>query len=163
MFTRARLVRGLGLLTVLLTLALVWTKGHTSVYAQFFNPQPDPPGFGIVGLVQSETARINVLCNDHSIAGIPPDPCSIQLQFKNSSNVLIKSSSLTLQPGHYGKLDLLSTDLKWGTGQTRWEVRPNVEFESGNVLVTAQTFDATTGYGHLFVNAAVPRISLLVK
>lgn len=147
----------------LLALAFVWTYGHRPVLAQFFNPQPDPPGFGIFGIVQGETARIHVLCNDHSIGGHPPDPCSVQLQFKNSANAILKSATLSLQPGQYGRLDLPSTDLKWNPGQLRWEVRPNVEFESGHVLVTAQSFDTATGFGHLFINAAVPRLSLLVQ
>jgi hypothetical protein len=147
----------------IVTLAITWTAGHRRVLAQFFNPQPDPPGFGIVGLTLSETMRFHAFCEDHAIAGLPVDPCSVQLEFRNGSNVVVKSTTLSLQPGHYGRMDLLGTDLKWSPGQVRQEVHPNVEFESGHVIVTVQTFDTATGQTHAYVNAAVPRLSLIVK
>ena len=147
----------------LLALALTWTAGHRQVLAQFFNPQPDPPGFGIVGMMVSETMRLHAFCEDHTIGGIPPGPCSVQLTFTNGSNTALKTTTLSLQPGHYGKLDLPGTDLKWSSGQVRQEIHPNIEFESGRVIVTVQTFDTATGQTHAYVNAAVPRLTLMVQ
>jgi hypothetical protein len=147
----------------LLALALTWAIGHQRVLAQFFNPQPDPPGFGIVGLMVSETMRTHAFCEDHTIAGVPPGPCSVLLEFRNGSNTVLKTTTLSLQPGHYGKLDLLGTDLKWNSGQVRQEIHPNVEFETGHVILTVQMFDTATGQTHAYVNAAVPRLSLMVQ
>lgn len=140
-----------------------WTSRNHSVYAQFFNPQPDPPGFGIIGVIVSETARVNVLCIDHKIAGTPPDPCTVQIQFRNASNTVLKGATLSLNPGQYGHVDVAASSLKFPDGQNRLELRPNVEFQSGHVLATAETFDTNTGQTHVFTNAAVPRLSLIVQ
>ena len=40
-----------------------------------FNPQPDPPAFGIVSINPDQTIRLNVVCWEHDVDGVPPGPC----------------------------------------------------------------------------------------
>src|SRR5438874_74294 len=39
-----------------------------------FNPQPDPPGFGIVPVRANQIIWLNVVCFPHPIGNSPPDP-----------------------------------------------------------------------------------------
>ena len=55
--------------------------GVMSGPAVAFNPQPDPPGFGIVSINPDQTIRLNVVCWQHPVDGIPPGPCSGELIF----------------------------------------------------------------------------------
>src|SRR5262245_20625133 len=48
-----------------------------------FNPQPEPPAFGMVGLARSQTAILNVV-----LAPVPEDvqpPCLVDLSFADAS------------------------------------------------------------------------------
>src|SRR2546422_10941571 len=49
--------------------------------ASAFNPQPDPPAFGMVGITNEQTARVNVV----DVGEVQPGPC--------------RSSSGEVQPG----------------------------------------------------------------
>ena len=64
--TRSRgfVVGGVAALLVLGVLARTTTA---------FDPQPDPPGYGMVGLADGQTARLN-LVNLGTINVIPPGP-----------------------------------------------------------------------------------------
>lgn len=45
--------------------------------ASAFNPQPDPPGYSMVGIAAGQTARLNVvLTNPGTDRSAPPDPCA---------------------------------------------------------------------------------------
>lgn len=50
--------------------------GALSGSAGAFNPQPDPPGFGIVSIHPDQTIRLNLVCWAHEEAGLPPAPAA---------------------------------------------------------------------------------------
>ena len=64
-----------------------------------FNPQPDPPGFGIVPVRAGESIWLNVVCFDHPVGGVPPDPCRGTFMFHDAAGDLIKSAHYDLKPG----------------------------------------------------------------
>ena len=72
-----------------------------------FNPQPDPPGFGMVTLVLGQGARLATSCFEHPVNGIPPGPCSGEMMFHNTAGDVLKSSRYNLKPGETAFLDLL--------------------------------------------------------
>jgi hypothetical protein len=72
-----------------------------------FNPQPDPPGFGMITLVLGQGARLATSCFEHPVSGIPPGPCSGEMMFHNAAGDVLKSSRYSLKPGETAFLDLL--------------------------------------------------------
>jgi len=127
-----------------------------------FNPQPDPPGFGTISIVPGETMRLYSYCVALPINGFPPDPCSVQLTFHSVTGAVISTVTGNLQPGATGHLDLLSTQIKFGTGVNHLGIHPEVAIESGHVIPSVETFDTASGASHMNAVAAVPRLSLIV-
>ncbi len=68
-----------------------------------FNPQPDPPAFGLVGISFSDTLQLNSYC---AVNDVPPGPCSVRLQFSDSSGRTLNSVAATLQPGQSASFSL---------------------------------------------------------
>lgn len=104
-----------------------------------FNPQPDPPGFGLIGLTTNETLRLNV--SNITSAGpreLPPGPCRVELTFVDSTGAeLLPAVQTTLAPGESTSVDLNGADLFTGvTGidsvgvLSRVEVRPMIRILS---------------------------------
>jgi len=106
-----------------------------------FNPQPDPPGFGFIGVTPGETLRLNV--SNITAAGprnSPPDPCKVELTFVDAAGVeLLPAVQTTLAPGESTSVDLNGADLFTGvTGVdavsvlSRVEVRPMIRILSNS-------------------------------
>ena len=72
-----------------------------------FNPQPDPPGFGLIGLTVNETLRLNV--SNITTAGprnFPPDPYKVELTFVDAAGAeLLPAVQTTLKPGASTSID----------------------------------------------------------
>jgi hypothetical protein len=132
-----------------------------------FNPQPDPPGFGMVGITSGQTIRLNMVNLAVAVDGqLPPDPCRVVLTFRdangrpftNSDGQVIRRA-VELQTGQSAFLDLnadmfagLSTNADT-TGPSRLQLRPFVRVQqapSGDQAppdpcrATAEVFDNTT-------------------
>src|SRR5262249_60121367 len=85
------------------SLALLWP----SLSVKAFNPQPDPPAFGLIGVDPFETARLNAVCADGPLpGGVAPGPCDIVLVFRDISGRALKQMTATLLPGQGTSLDL---------------------------------------------------------
>src|SRR5258708_22139670 len=110
-----------------------------------FNPQPDPPAFGLIGVSIFQTARLNAVCADTPLpGGLTPGPCVVTLAFNDASGTEIKRTTQTLRPGQAMSLDLRGADGP-RTGN-RAEYQPCIEPEgSGFVLATVEVFDNFTG------------------
>jgi hypothetical protein len=100
--------------------------------AHAFNPQPDPPGFGMFGITREQTLRLNVSDVPAANPQTPPDPCRVELTFVDSAgNQLVPAVQRTIAPGASTHLDLNGADLfPIGdvAGLTRLEVRPVIRF-----------------------------------
>ena len=110
----------------LLTLAGGWVALQS---AQAFNPQPDPPRYGMIGITPGETLRINV-ANPQLPSATLPRPCRVELTFLDSTgNPLLPPVQRTLEAGQSAHFDLNGDALfPTGTGDVllRAEVRPVV-------------------------------------
>lgn len=139
--------------------AAAFSAVTTTVMA--FNPQPDPPGFGIVSITPDQTIRINVVCFPHQVLDVPPGPCSGELIFHDMAGNVLGSARVRLAPGEATFLDF--------TAATRTEVGSRVGIDpcwipgpdSGRALPTVEVFDTATGATTLFVNPVTPRMSLI--
>ncbi len=103
-----------------------------------FNPQPDPPGYGLVGLVTNQSLRINVV-NTNEVASpeSPPDPCRVVITFRDGNGtplttpngVVIRRFAL-LQGGQSTSLTL-SADNFFREGN-RFQLRPDVRIQQAD-------------------------------
>ena len=92
-------------LTIIIT-AVVVTAVTAFVVLKFepqkveaFNPQPDPPGFGIFGISESQIMKINVV-NTAPVANAdtPPDPCRVLMNFLDQNgNVLTRNDGTPIR------------------------------------------------------------------
>jgi hypothetical protein len=114
-----------------------------------FNPQPDPPGFGLIGFTPaSEYARLNV-----SNVGIPGLPiggsCQVQLTFGDGQGGTLKRSEvITLALGKSTSLDLLLSDFPVTTlvdVSPRHEVLPAVQRGGSCFLASSVEIVNATG------------------
>ena len=110
--------------TLLLALGLI-----SSAKVQAFNPQPEPPGFGMAGITAGQTLRFNVSNVQLPPArGFPPGPCRVELTFfDGAGNQLVPAVQTTLAPGVSTHLDLRGDDVT-NRDFPRREVRPAFRF-----------------------------------
>jgi hypothetical protein len=135
----------------------------TAQMVRAFNPQPDPPGFGAIGIIQSQTMRLKVVCLHNPPGDVPVDACEFQLRFADLSGRIIKQDTRRILPDQATFLDITATDLRSaGWDGTRGELVPAVMPAQGcRVIPTVEVFDSLTGKTEVFANIAVPRLSFL--
>ena len=107
--------RTLTILTLVVAIAALASFGvfRNLQKVKAFNPQPDPPGYGMVGITEGQTIRINVVNTNEPDANFPPDPCRVVLNFRNADGELFRNSDgqpirriVQLQAGQSTLLDL---------------------------------------------------------
>lgn len=104
---------------------------------------PPNPIFGMLGVTELQTARLNVVA-------WPPDPCVGQLSFLNSNGVQVGNTlNVQLAPGQAASLDLPGNTLVTKLGQ-RVEVHPIVTAPNGGCIASTEVYNnalgATTAY-----------------
>jgi hypothetical protein len=132
----------------------------TSGTASAFNPQPDPPGFGIVSINPDQTIRLNVVCWEHNVDGVPSGPCRGELMFHDMTGNIVARQTVSLAPGQAAFLDFAFGGTSPGVLagiDPCWIPDPT----SGRALPTAEVFDTASGKVALHVNPLTPRISLI--
>ena len=132
--------------------------GVMSVTAKAFNPQPDPPGFGLVTLVAGQSIRVNVVCSEHGVGALPPDPCAGELMFHDMEGNTLASQEVELRPGQAASLPLtlfreggdpVGIDPCWVPSG----------LNTGHAIPSAEVFSTETGRTMLFLNPASARLS----
>ena len=124
-------------------------------------PDPDAPAFGIVSINPDQTIRLNVVCWEHVVNGIPPGPCSGDLMFHDIAGNVVAIQTVRLGPGQAAFLDftpvrgispgsLMGLDPCWIPDPT-----------SGRALPTTEVFDTSSGRVALHVNPLTPRVSII--
>ena len=129
--------------------------------ASAFNPQPDPPGFGIVSINPDQTIRLNVVCWEHTVDGVPPGPCHGDLMFHDMAGNVVAIQTVKLGPGQAAFLDFTlvrgANPLNPTGIEPCWIPDPT----SGRALPTTEVFDTQSGRVTLHVNPLTPRISIV--
>jgi hypothetical protein len=142
-------------ITVMLAAAAV-TLIRPALSVKAFNPQPDPPAFGMIGIDPFETARLNAACSTGPLpGGVAPGPCTATLAFLDINGATLAQTTQTLLPGQGVSLDLNGAHA--GSGR-RAEVQPHVSaIGTGFVVVTTEVFDTGTGHTSAVLNPTEPR------
>jgi hypothetical protein len=90
-----------------------WSAAH----AEDFNPQPDPPGFGMFGVTRGQTARLQVAIvgvDQHNPPGDRPGPFRVTLSFYNGDGSVMLQSSQSVELGQSAALDFVAPALPVG-------------------------------------------------
>jgi hypothetical protein len=91
--------------------------------AEDFNPQPDPPGFGMFGITRGQTARLHVAIvgvdehnppADHNPPSGRPGPWHVTLSFYNGDGRLLAQSSESVELGRAASLDFVAPAMPLG-------------------------------------------------
>ena len=72
--------------------ALVVGAAWTTLVA--FDPQPDPPAFGVISITPDQTIRLNAVCSEHGVKGTPA-PCRAELMFHDAAGNVLASQTCT--------------------------------------------------------------------
>jgi hypothetical protein len=127
-----------------------------------FNPQPDPPGFGLVSLADNEVMRINVVCHNPpmDLTG-RPNACTANIGFMGTDGRMLKYALKTIQPNAADFLEITRAELRaLGVSGVRIGIAPRVIPDTGSrVIPTVEIYDLYTNKTNLFINAAAPRLS----
>ncbi len=100
----------------------VFTLASAGVFAQVIQTPAVARTTGMIGLAEGQTARINVL-NPGLAAPAVGATCTAMLEFLNGSGTVLKSTAVTVAPGHAALFDLFSdADLSLAL-DTRTEIR----------------------------------------
>lgn len=127
----------------------VWGTSRVSAT----QPQREYASFGMVGLTDGQTIRLNVVNAAASDPRLPPNPCLVQLNFVDGAGNSIAELSEMLTPGQSTLLDVDGDDLIGRVGN-RGQVRAFVRVISdsrGNRLppnpcvATLEVFESATG------------------
>ena len=123
----------------LMVLIMCMSSWSQVAQAADFNPQPDPPGFGMLGVATGQTARLNV--NFDRVAGqlYPPDPYRVTLYFLNGDGRILTQQSFSVIVGQSAFLDYAAPLMSSGLRQ---RIRPIVIVEPD---ASGKTPDFRTG------------------
>jgi hypothetical protein len=137
-----------------LVAATILACGLLALPATAFNPQPDPP-FGMVGIAQGQTARLNLVHTGSAVPGlIPPDPCRARLRFLDADGNVLTALTAEVPAGHSTFLDFtpasIPTNLADALAPLRAEVRASVRFLTDQTppdpcRTNVEIFDNVTG------------------
>src|SRR5215467_3764366 len=136
----------MALATSLVIAALIVARNRVAA----FNPQPDPPALGMIGITSEQTARLNVARLDPIPIG--DRPVQVELMFFDAQGNLLAHSTETLMPGQAAFLDLDGATIlpgSAGSAGTRAEIRGEVRMQpvptgdrpNINLTPTLEVFD----------------------
>jgi hypothetical protein len=148
---RAAFVIGLGVVGV----AALWSR------VSAFDPQPDPPSFGLVSITPDQKIRLNVVCSEHGVGALPPGPCRGALMFHDAAGEVLVEDTVQLGPGQTASLEY---EIGVRTGALeRVGIVPCVipGPDSGRLLPTTEVADRETGRTALFITPITPRLSFV--
>jgi len=109
--------------------------------------------FGMVGIVDGQTARLNVVNVSRALP--PPDgdmpECMVELMFMDSMGMVLARTTLDLMPGHAGFHDFSFGDVVGPQPTGRLQIRPEAMLLGGPdtrglclVVPTLEVYDNTT-------------------
>jgi len=131
--------------------AVILAGGALSRTATAFNPQPDPP-FGMIGIAQGQTARINLVNTTSPDAALFAPPCRARLRFLDSDGNVLTHMRAEVAAGHSTFLDYspASTNLGDVAVPLRAEIRAAATFDNNQVppdpcRVNLEIFENATG------------------
>lgn len=151
------------------TLALVFggviLAGAISAPMLAFDPQPDPPAFGLVSVRFGEVLQLHVVCSEHGAGLVGPRACAGALMMHAGDGSVVVERSYRLRPGETLTLDyrLPDGDIRFGDGSVRVGIIPCVIPNplGGRVIPTVELADVESGRTLQYITPVAPRLSLI--
>jgi hypothetical protein len=140
-----RIATGFGLMVILAAGVLART-------AKAWNPQPDPP-FGMVGIVEGQTVRLNLVNAASPLDTQIPPPCRARLRFLDAGGTVVADQNVEVPAGQATFVDFSPSTVPVNTigdfGPIRSEVRAAVTFLDDQTpppcRVNVEVFENATG------------------
>lgn len=163
--------------SILTAIAAFAFMRFTPQKVEAFNPQPDPPGFGIVGITDGQTLRVNVVNT-----AIPPDPIApanparVVITFRDANGALMTNANgavirrvVQLQGGESAFLQLNADNFTREAGG-QLHLRPDVKIQQPDtvngippdpIIPTVEIISNTNGRTQFMLNflPAVQRVN----
>ncbi|MGE0816533.1 MAG: hypothetical protein AB7O28_20750 [Vicinamibacterales bacterium] len=129
-----------------------------------FDPQPDPPAFGVISVRFGETLQFNVACAEHGAGLVGPRACGGTIMFHDTAGNVLAQQDYRLRPGQAltANYRLPDGDIAAGDGSVRVGIIPCVIPNplGGRTLPTAELVD-DTGRTILYAAPIAPRLSFI--
>jgi hypothetical protein len=121
-----------------------------------FDPQPDPPVFGMATLRGDQVMRVNLTCFNHDVNGYPPNPCTGTVMFHDVAGKELRRAEYALEPGQTRSIGVAPPASRAGT---LVGIVPCVLPDPGGRAVP--NIEVTDGAGNvvLLINPAATRAS----
>lgn len=119
----------------------------------------NPPTFGIVNIVSSQAVRLNVVCSQHGVNGLPPDPCRGTLMFHDAAGNDLQTQEYFLRPGH--SMSLVQGFTPGDVAGIHTIINPCVipaPNSRGRAIPSVEVFDTVSGKTEVYVSP-IPRLS----
>jgi hypothetical protein len=147
---------------VLAVTAVALAIGGASLWwnpALAFDPQPDPPAFGVISARPGETIQLHAVCSEHGAAGIAPRACAAQMMIHDTTGEIVAKQDIRLRVGEAATLEYTVDPSRAGG---RVGIVPCIIPTplSGRLLPTAQLL-SETGETILALNPVAPRLSFI--
>ena len=101
--------------------------------------------FGMIGLIPSETARLNAFCD----GSVRPAACDVTFAFHDTQGRLLKQTVLTLPPGTSSFVDLPAPP---GGTVAPLQIVPSFMVSRGTALMSLELFDTITDRTQLLID-----------
>ncbi len=121
-----------------------------------FDPQPDPPVFGMTTLRGDQVMRMNVTCFNHDVVGYPPNPCVGTVMFHDAAGNVIQRGVYDLLPGQTRSFNVVPPTSRLGLVGIVPCVIPE---PGGRAVPSVEVTDGAGGVG-LLINPAASRASM---
>lgn len=120
-----------------------------------FDPQPDPPGFGVVTLRGDQTMRLNVACFNHEGNGEAPSACQGGILVHDAAGNVLRRGTYDLAPGQTRSFEFVPPTTRGSFAAIIPCVLPA---PGGRAVPSLEVLDST-GNVALLVGPAVARMS----
>ena len=122
-----------------------------------FDPQPDPPVFGMATLRADQVMRMNVTCFNHDVVGDPPNPCVGAVMFHDAAGNVLQRGAYRLEPGQTRTFRVVPPVARAGS---LVGIVPCVIPEPGGRAVPGIEVTDSAGGVALLINPAATRASM---
>jgi hypothetical protein len=129
-----------------------------------FDPQPEPPAFGVISIRVREVLQLHAVCSPMGAGLVGPRACAGTMMVTDRSGTVLAKQDYRLRPGQAATLHYLAdaADAAFGDGSVRVGIVPCFVPNplSGRTIPTAELVDET-GRTVVHVNPAAPRLSFI--
>lgn len=143
----------------------VATVAMLGVGASAFDPQPEPPAYGVISIRVNQLLQVHAACSPQGAGLVGPRACAGTLMLMDASGRAVARHDYRLRPGQAATLTYRPdrSDPAFGDGSVRVGIVPCVVPSplSGRAVPTVELVDGDTGHTLLHVNPAAPRLSLI--